>query len=104
MRIRPRDLSAAILATSVVAGAARAGIQLRLTAPHAAPPAARSEHPGVSPFRDAVWVDGRWDWRAGQYVWIAGHWQKAPAGRHRWQNGWWSEHKGFWFFSEGHWL
>jgi len=96
------------VATLFIAGfcthEARAGIALIVTAPHSPPPALRIERPGTAPFKEAVWVDGRWDWRGGQYVWVAGHWQQPPPGHHRWQTGAWSERQGSWFFNPGRWL
>ena len=35
------------------------------------------EAQGAAPYREAVWIPGRWAWRArlGEYVWVPGHWQ-----------------------------
>jgi YXWGXW repeat-containing protein len=96
-------LSAALWTMLGVAGA-QAGIALIVTAPTSAPPPVRAEHPGSAPYKDAVWVDGRWGWDKGQYVWITGHWQKAPHGFSHWKQGAWSKKNGSWFFNTGQWL
>lgn len=105
MVLLKRQIAAALfMVACLVLQEAHAGIAFVVTAPHTAPPPIRQEHPGASPFKDAVWVDGRWDWRGGQYVWVTGHWDRAPDGHHRWQRGEWSERNGSWFFKAGRWL
>jgi hypothetical protein len=96
-------VSAALSTLLGIAGA-QAGIALIVTAPANAPPPVRVEHPGSAPYRDAVWVDGRWGWDNGQYVWITGHWQKAPQGFTRWKRGEWKKGHGGWFFDPGTWF
>ncbi|MBV9330528.1 MAG: YXWGXW repeat-containing protein [Alphaproteobacteria bacterium] len=94
----------ALFASLAASSAADAGISLVITAPRTPPPALRAEHHGGQPFKNAVWIDGRWDWRDGQYVWISGHWERAPGGQTRWQPGRWSKRGLYWFFAPGKWL
>ena len=92
------------LAASIMIVPAYAGLELVVTPPRSPPPALRVENQGASPFRDAVWIDGRWDWKGGQYVWVSGHWQRAPAGMHHWKRGEWTKRDNGWFFTPGQWL
>jgi hypothetical protein len=102
---KPRLLAAAFAAVlPLVTQAPHAGIAFIVTAPHNPPPVAVVEHPGNAPFKDAVWVDGRWSWRDGRYVWVSGHWQHAPNGFHHWHRGEWAERDGSWFFNAGKWF
>jgi hypothetical protein len=32
----------------------------------------------VQPRSGFFWVQGRWDWRGNQWIWIDGHWERAP--------------------------
>lgn len=43
--------------------------------PTAPPP--KVEIRPASPYRNAVWVPGHWDWRGKRrgYVWVPGHWR-----------------------------
>lgn len=55
----------------------------------------------VSPYPNAIWIPGEWEWRGGRYVyingyyvrhrnreWIAGHWRNVPNG-YVWVRGHW---------------
>ena len=55
--------------------------------PNIAPPALRVERIG-RPRHGMVWIDGRWDWRNGQWVWAAGRWERRQHD-HRWHRGEW---------------
>jgi len=92
------------IGASIAAQSAIAGLSLVVTPPRNPPPALRIESRGPAPFRDAVWIDGRWDWHGGQYVWISGHWQRAPTGLHHWKAGAWAKHDGDWVFTPGQWF
>jgi hypothetical protein len=39
------------------------------------PPPPRYEVVGVAPRRNAVWVQGHWHRRFGQWVWVRGYWR-----------------------------
>lgn len=43
------------------------------------PPAAFAEVVPPRP-KDALWIDGHWAWRGGQFVWERGGWVAPPAG------------------------
>ncbi len=44
------------------------------------PPAAFAEVVPPKPNGDALWIDGHWAWRGGQFVWERGGWVAPPAG------------------------
>ncbi|MEO8905860.1 MAG: hypothetical protein ABI488_25235 [Polyangiaceae bacterium] len=46
------------------------------------PPAAFAETVPPRPDREALWVDGHWAWRGGNFVWQRGGWLKVPPGTH----------------------
>jgi len=103
--IRAWQRSAALaLLINAISAPACAGLELVVTPPRSPPPALRVETPGAAPFRDAVWIDGRWDWKSGQYVWVSGHWQHAPEGMHHWKQGQWTKRDDAWFFTPGQWF
>ena len=99
-----RRVATLALAASFMSVPGYAGLSLVVTPPRSPPPALRTEHRGVAPFRDAFWVDGRWDWKSGQYVWVSGHWQRPPQGMHQWKQGQWTKRDNGWFFTPGQWL
>ncbi len=70
-------------------------------APNAAPPAPRAERDGA-PRRGFVWVSGAWDWRNGQWVWVAGHYERSRAGK-RFRSLRWDQRDGAWVRVEGSW-
>lgn len=70
---------------------------------HRTPPPLRIETRGPAPSRAHVWVDGRWDWRGEEYVWVAGSWSVPESGRHQWVAGSWHQDRNGWFWVEGHW-
>ncbi|TSJ39273.1 hypothetical protein FO440_16075 [Mucilaginibacter corticis] len=56
----------------------------------------------VSPYANAVWVDGEWIWQGGRYAYVGGHWER-PHGRRAWVRGRWVSgqrgyawHRGYW--------
>jgi hypothetical protein len=67
-----------------------------------APPAPRSEVASPGP-AGCAWVRGHWAWR-GQWVWVAGAWQKVPVGRHQWAQGAWVQQGTSWSWQPGYWL
>ena len=103
VRVWQRRAALAFVAC-MMSAPADAGLELVVTPPRSPPPALRIENCGTAPFRDAVWVDGRWDWRGSQYVWVSGHWQRAPEGMHRWKQGQWTKRDNGWFFTPGQWF
>lgn len=46
-----------------------------------------------------AWVDGHYDFRNGQYVWVNGHWERPPQPGWAWQQPAWHDNRwnpGFW--------
>ncbi len=54
-----------------------------------------------------IWIDGRWDWRGGQWIWVDGYYERERAGyvyapgrwerrgrRHVWVDGRWNASAG----------
>jgi hypothetical protein len=66
------------------------------------PPAAPVEVIGVAPGPGYVWVGGHYAWR-GRWVWVRGHWDRAPVGYAGWVPGHWGRRAGGWVWVEGHW-
>src|SRR5262249_35576089 len=55
-------------------------------ATYEAPPPPREEQVEMRP--GYVWIQGRWDWRGGQWVWVDGRWEAQRSG-YEWQQGSW---------------
>ena len=100
---RARKVVVAALFAGFVATSASAGISLVISAPSLAPPPLRAETHGNAPFKDAVWIDGRWDWRDGRYVWLGGHWERPQRGFHHWKQGRWVPRRKSWIWIPGEW-
>ena len=98
---------AALAAASFVvpvatAPAAAQGVSITVGGPRFAPPPTRYERRGARPNRNAIWINGHWNWNGRSYVWVSGRWNTARAGR-TWINGHW-EHRGrTWVWIDGRW-
>ena len=104
VRARATRLRASLLIVALtVPAAANAGIAFVISAPYAPPPP-RTEQHSMAPFRDAVWVDGRWAWRGGRYVWVGGHWEHRQDGMHGWHPGDWAQQGAMWIWHAGKWF
>ena len=79
---------AATLTTVACGGPGHVAIYART-----APPPIRVESYGPAPGPGYVWINGYWGYRANDYTWIGGRWERPPRGRHRWEVGRW-EHRG----------
>ena len=55
-----------------------------------------------SPYKNGVWVKGRWSWRNGRYVWVKGYWKKPRHG-YVWVPGHWTNRSKGWVWVGGHW-
>src|ERR1700759_4439944 len=44
------------------------------------PPPARVEFVPKQPSKDAVWIDGEWQWQGRRWAWRIGRWVVPPAG------------------------
>jgi hypothetical protein len=67
-----------------------------------APPAVKAEVKPAAPYKNAVWIAGRWAWKKGEYVWVTGHWVKPRSG-YAWVPGHWVKKRRGWIWIEGHW-
>jgi hypothetical protein len=50
-----------------------------------------------------VWQPGRWRWNGNRYVWINGHYARAPRAHAVWVDGHWVARHGRWVWVPGHW-
>jgi hypothetical protein len=67
-----------------------------------APPTVRVEVKPARPYKNAVWVTGRWRWNGKKHVWVSGHYVKPRAG-HVWIPGHWVKKRRGWVWVGGHW-
>ena len=49
-----------------------------------------------------MWIDGRYDWRDGDYLWIPGHWERTRAAR-RVYPGHWDLNGQIYVYTDGEW-
>lgn len=68
--------------------------------PTSAPPPLRAERPGTR--TGFIWIEGHWDWRAGNWTWIDGHWERERANR-MWVAGRWESQGNRWIWIDGRW-
>jgi hypothetical protein len=69
-----------------------------------APPAPRYEDRGPQPGPDFFWVEGRWSRDRDHWVWIRGHWDRAPRPAVIWVPGHWDRRDDGWVWIDGHWV
>jgi len=66
-----------------------------------------SHHPvdmrPVAPFSGAIWIEGHYAYRHGNYVWVPGRYMRPPHEKSVWVPGYWKEHRRGWKWQEGHW-
>ena len=55
-----------------------------------------------SPYKNGVWVTGRWHWNGRKHVWVKGYWKKPRYG-HVWVAGHWAKRRSGWVWVPGHW-
>jgi len=67
------------------------------------PPPARVEVVPAAPYPEAVWIEGHWDYRGGNWVWLPGYWERRPYGGAVWVPGHWRETPAGWKWVPGHW-
>ncbi len=56
----------------------------------------------VSPYADAVWIDGEWGYSGGRYVYTRGHWEHGRVGRAYVRGSWEHTNRGY-RWHRGHW-
>jgi hypothetical protein len=95
---------AALLALPVMSTpAAAAGVSIGIGIPAYGPPPPRWETRPSRPWREAVWVDGHWQWSGHRYVWVNGHWDRPGRGFTRWDRGRWEHGPHGWTWVDGRW-
>jgi WXXGXW repeat (2 copies) len=67
------------------------------------PPPPLAETIVVAPGPGYFWVPGYQSWNGNRYVWVPGHYERAPYGRHVWVPGRWVHNGHGWYWREGHW-
>ena len=86
-------------ATAVAPAVGQIGIVIGRTPP----PPLRYERRGPMPGPGYVWEDGFWAWRGGRYVWVPGHWDRAPYAGAYWTHPHYDRYEDGWHYHEGHW-
>jgi uncharacterized protein YcfJ len=56
----------------------------------------------VQPGPDFVWIQGEWVWND-RWVWVGGHWARAPHPHGTWVAGYWVKGPHGWYKTEGYW-
>ncbi len=67
------------------------------------PPREREDVVVARPGPEHVWIKGYWDYRNGDFDWVAGHWARPEPGFHAWVEPRWQHEARGWFLVEGHW-
>ncbi len=67
------------------------------------PPEPRVEHYGAPPYPEAVWIEGHWQHRRGEWDWEPGHWERRPKPHAHWVPGRWEPRGAGWVWIKGHW-
>ena len=67
------------------------------------PPEPRFEIRPARPYAEAVWIDGYWQSRHDNWIWIGGHWARRPRGAREWIPGHWVETRRGWTWKPGQW-
>ncbi len=60
----------------------------------------------VRPYRpgpEFIWIEGYHRWTGADYVWVAGHWERPPHPRARWERGRWYHADQGWYWVDGRW-
>lgn len=99
LRLKWRSALGVLLLTAAAGCAASTG---RVYV-HAGPPRAVVERRVVAPGPGYVWQAGFYRWSGRDYVWVPGHYERAPRGRATWVPGRWAHDRRGWYFVEGHW-
>ena len=66
-----------------------------------APPPVRQER--WKPRRGYVWVNGHWDWRGSDWVWVSGRYERERSG-FRYREPTWVQQGGAWVAVDGDWV
>ncbi|HUJ48837.1 MAG TPA: hypothetical protein VLW25_01515 [Bryobacteraceae bacterium] len=91
-----------VLAASALSVACGGGYAAAYVVP-APPPPRVVGAVGYAPGPGFVWVDGFWDLRGSNWVWMNGRWARPPRGRTAWVADRWERHGEHWRYNRGHW-
>ncbi len=86
------------LAATVACGPTNVGFYARTP-----PPPIRVETYGPAPGPGYVWVNGYWGYRANNYYWNSGRWDRPPHGRRYWEQGRWESRGNRYYWRDGRW-
>jgi hypothetical protein len=93
----------AAMAVLLLLGFADLSVAVRRVVVRVAPPAPKVVVVQKKcPYKNGVWVAGRWEWRKNNHVWSDGYWVKARHG-FVWVDGHWAQTPDGWEWIEGHW-
>jgi len=67
------------------------------------PPEPRVEVYGSPPYPEAVWIQGYWKHRRGEWIWVPGYWERRPRPHAVWVPGHWEARRGGWVWHKGRW-
>jgi hypothetical protein len=67
------------------------------------PPTAIVEVRPAIPFPEAIWIDGYWAHRHGNWVWVHGTWERRPWPEAVWISGHWQDTPKGWRWIPGRW-
>ena len=65
-------------------------------------PVASVEVRPMSPYANAVWIDGRWAWQGGRHTYVGGYWDHPRRGR-SYQAGEWRHSPRGHYWVDGRW-
>lgn len=83
--------------------APKAEPEARMVVVKEAPPASREEAKPASPGPDYVWIAGHWEYKAGQYNWVPGRWERPTAEGMVYVPGQWVRSGDGYAYISGHW-
>jgi hypothetical protein len=90
-------------APTVVTPAPAPAATIVTTIPATPAPPATTAVAGNSPGPGYVYVEGYYDWRGGQYVWVPGTWSLPPRTSLTWVPGHWQPTAGGYTWVSGYW-
>jgi hypothetical protein len=88
---------------SLAAGFACAIATVAVARADMAPQAKEVQVSGPAPSQSQVWMSGHWNSEAGQWKWVAAHWEQPPSRSALWISGHWASNAGGWTWVNGAW-
>jgi hypothetical protein len=93
-------LSGVLAATTLVTACGGGYVAYRVSAP---PPPRVVGALGYAPGPGYVWMDGFWDLRGTNWIWVDGRWGRPPRGGAVWVPDRWERHGNHWRREHGRW-